>query len=196
MRAVLSAVVLFWVTMVEGLAMEHVPDGIHKDGVGRVTLGQPVPKDLIPKDAAERYIGGYHADFQAHDAFRLDTPPVTVFLDRGPFQRASRKKVVDPSEVQGLASRAVRDLRGAAKVRMIVVENAVVRTAAGVGVGSDLGALRSAYPDLRSWPVPPTFGGDECVAVTAALPSVHFHFKDCKAAEEGALVVRVILFRE
>lgn len=176
--------------------MEHVQEGIHEDGVGRVILGHPLPRDLIPEDAVERYLGGYHADAQTHDGFRLDAPPVTIFLDRGPFQRAARSRFLDPSESKGLASKALRALRGGAKVRMIRIESTDVKTGAGVGVGSDLKALRTAYPDLKVRPVPPTFGGDECVAATPALPAVHFHFKSCQAAEEGEGVVRVLLFRE
>ncbi len=176
--------------------MDHVPDGIHRDGVGRVLLGRPLPKDLVPKDAEGSYVAGYHADGQPHEGFRLEAPPVTVFLDRGPFQRASAKGMVDPSKAKALAGKAARAARGGAKVRMVVVDSADLKTRAGVGVGSDLEALRAAYPDLRVGPVPPTFGEDECVATTSVLPAVHFHFRTCKAAEDGEGVVRVLVFRE
>ncbi len=182
--------------LAEGMAMEYAPEGIHRDGVGRVVLGRPLPKDLVPRDPEAAYVAGYHGDAQPHEGFRLEVPPVTVFLDRGPFQRASTKGIVDPSEAKPLAGKAARATRNGAKVRMILVESPDLKTPAGVGVGSDLKALRAAYPDLRVGPVPPTFGGDECVATTPALPAVHFHFRNCKAAEEGEGVVRVLLFRE
>lgn len=197
MRAWAPVLTLVASTLVgEGIAMEHVPEGMHKAGVARVRLGAPLPRDLVPRDPEARYVAGYHADFQPHEGFRLDTPPVTAFLDQGPFQRASAKGVVDPSEAKGLAGKAARAARGGARVRMILVESADVKTSTGVGVGSNLEALRAAYPDLRVGPVPPTFGGDECVATTPSAPVFHFHFRTCRAAEDGEGVVRVLLFRE
>lgn len=176
--------------------MEHVPEGIHQDGVGTVLLGRPLPKDLIPKDIESRYVAGLYADAQPFDGFRLEHPQVLVFLDKGPYQKASLKGYAEPEKAQKLAKQAVQALRQGAKVRLIVVESADVKTEKGVGVGSDLRALKDAYPDIKFWAVPPTFGSDECVAITSSMPSVHFMFSDCKAAEAGGKVVRIIIFRE
>jgi hypothetical protein len=177
----------------ESSAMEHVPDGIHGNGVGRIALGAALPKDLVPKDASKRYVGGYHADGQAHDGFRLDAPPVTVFLDRGPFQQAAQSAPVDASKAKSLAAKAVKVLRAGAKVTLVLAESAKVKTAAGQGVGSDLKALKAAYPDLQVARVPATFGGDECVATSKKIPNVYLHFKTCAAAEKGDGVVRVLV---
>jgi hypothetical protein len=78
---------------------------------------------------------------------------------------------------------------------MILVESPEVKTETGAGVGTGLASLKVACPDLRVHPVPPTFGGDECVATPAAMPAVHFHFRTCKAADEGEGVVSILLFR-
>jgi len=181
---------------VDGFAMEHAenPDLISADGVGRIRLGRPVPKDLLPADAQASYVAGYHADAQPHEGFRLETPPVTVFLDRGPFLRAARSEAVAaPRPAFGV--QAMRAAKAGAKVRMILIESAVLKTASGVGVGSDLKALESAYGDLRLFAVPPSFGGDECTAQSASIPNVFFYFKTCEAAREGGTVVRVAIFR-
>ena len=181
---------------VEGVAMEQPgnPDLISADGVGRIRLGRPLPKDLLPVDAPASYVAGYHADAQPHEGFRLQTPPVTVFLDRGPFLRAARSEAV-AAPGPAFWARAMRAAKAGAKVRMILIESAVLKTAQGVGVGSDLKALESAYRDLRLSAVPASFGGDECVATSASIPNVFFYFRTCEAARDDGTVVRVAIFR-
>jgi hypothetical protein len=85
----------------------------------------------------------------------------------------------------------VKALREGARVRAVLVHGPGPVTGAGVGVGSRLEALKAAYPDLDLHPVPPTLGGDECVAESAALKNVRFLFASCDAARSGAPVVRV-----
>ncbi len=175
--------------------MEHPPDLIHRGGVGGITLGGPLPESVIPPDAEDRYVAGYHADFQPHEGFRLDAPAATVFLDRGPFLRLAAKRTPEPSS-PGLARRAVKAARRGAAVRMVSIESSRPRTAAGLGVGSDLASLAAAYPDLQLSPVPPTFGDDECVAVNPSEPEIHHYFRTCMSAEAGESVVRILLFQE
>jgi hypothetical protein len=78
-------------------------------------------------------------------------------------------------------------------LRLFAVE---VKTEAGVGVGSTLEALLAAYPDLQTRSLPPTLGKDRCNASTRALPGVYFHFESCDAADSGAGVVRVDVWRD
>ena len=188
-----SLLALAWAT--EARTMERTPDLIHRDGVGEILLGKPIPGTLLPADARDRYLAGFHADAQPHEGFRLDAPAVTVFLAEGPFGRQARRQVPDPT-APALARRAVRAARQGAPVVMMSIESSGPRTAEGLGVGSDLTALTTARPGLGLSPVPPTFGADECVAVDPSQPDVHFHFRTCEAARAGEGVLRILIFRE
>jgi hypothetical protein len=194
--AILLTLICLSATMADdGGSIDHAKWRIQGDGIGPVVLGRPLPKGLVTRELKERYVAGYHADFQPHEGFRLTDPPVTVMFDRGPFMRRSTKELADPNE-KGLPSKMVQAAKQGALVHMIVIETPAVTTGAGVGVGTVLTSLKAAYPDIRLRSVPPTFGHDECVAAPGDLPAVHFHFRTCKAAIDGEGIVRIMLFNE
>lgn len=168
---------------------------IRGDGVGAIRLDRPVPAAVLPGDLAQRYGVRYIADGQPLESVRLDRPPLTVAIADGPFsRRVAEAGLVEPDagpfRVAGAAA-----IRGGARVQRILVQGAGPVTAAGVGVGSALSALKGAYGDLSLQPVPPTLGGDECVGATQALPQVHFVFASCPDAQAGKPVIRIDLWR-
>lgn len=82
------------------------------------------------------------------------------------------------------------------KVSMIVIDSPDIKTKEGVGVGSTLKQLHSAYKDVNINQVPSTFGQDEAVAIIKDLPNVFFYFKDMKTAKSDGKAVRVMIFRQ
>lgn len=179
----------------EGKTMDHSKSllKISQNSVGPVKLGKPLPKEILTVELEERYVAGYFADGQPYEGFRLQEPPITVLLDRGPFMRKAKASMANPTE-KGLGAKALMTARKGAKVCMIIVESKDIKTDAGVGMGNDINALKAVYLDLKVNPVPPSFGNDECVANSQTLPNVHFYFRTCKAAKEGETVTRVIIF--
>lgn len=190
---------LFFFTAVGKAGEEKTMDNsktlwkISKNSVGPIKLGKMIPTKLLTREMEEQYVAGYYADGQPYEGFRFRDLGITVLLDRGPFLRQSRTSVADPAK-KGLAAKALMTAKKGAKVKMIIVESKNVTTDAGVGVGSNLAALKSAYPDLKINPVPSSFGNDECAASSKSLPNVYFYFSTCKAADEGQTVTRIILF--
>lgn len=164
---------------------------IRSDGVGAITLGRPLPEVIITQGLETRYIVRYVADAQPFEGFRFDAPPLTVLVDGGPFsQQVEAEGVIEPT-AERYRMAAAKVARDGAKARAILVHGPGPVTNAGVGVGSRIQALGSAYPDLALHPVPPTLGGDECVAESAMLPNVRFVFPSCEAAKSGGPVLRI-----
>lgn len=170
-----------------------VPWLIDAGGVGALRLGQPVPAGLVDDELARRYVAGYLGDGVAYDGFRLEHPPVTIVLSRGPFAELDRKGHEGPPPLELLRPRALGAVREGATIAAILVFARGLATAEGAGVGSTLQELEQAYPDLRVHPVPPTAGGDRAVAATGQLPGVAFYFSDFDAAQVGGQVTRVDL---
>jgi hypothetical protein len=166
---------------------------ISAGSVGAIAVGQPLPKHLLDEPLEARYVARYIGDAQPYEGFRFDTPPLTVFVEGGPFAKKAAEEPVEPDPAPYRAAGA-KAAQAGAKVRAVLIHGPGPATAAGVGVGSALPALKAAYPDLALRPVPPTLGGDECVADSAQLKDVRFVFASCKAAEAGEAVVRVDLW--
>ena len=179
----------------EGKTMDYSKSllKINQNSVGPVTIGKPIPEKLLTRGIEERYIAGYFADAQPYEGFQLQYPPVTVLLDRGPFMQKAKSSMANPAE-KGLPQKALMTAKKGAKVKMIIVESKDVKTDAGVGIGSDLNALKSVYHDLKVNPVPTSFGNDECVAYSQSLPNVYFYFHTCKSAKDGEGMTRILLF--
>jgi len=107
--------------------------------------------------------------------------------------------IADGIEVKGweMARPKLRiELNEGGKINALRLYGKAPQTQAGLGVGSTLKALQNAYPDLRTRNLPPTLGKDRCSATTRTLPDVRFHFESCEAAESGAEVIRVDLWRD
>ena len=187
----------FPVVAKEGGAMEPVANAwiVDSGGVGPVRLGHALPRALLPAGVGSRYFARYIADFQPTEGFEFDTPPVRVFLARGPFARKACSKTVEPAP-EAYRDAAVRAARRGAKVDLVMVVGPGPATAEGIGVGTGLAELRDAYRDLEVNPVPPTLGRDECMAMTRRLPGVYFAFESCDAARAGSPVVRVDVWRD
>lgn len=168
---------------------------IESDGVGPVHLGRPLPGELLAGDLAARYLLRYVADAQPLEGFRFDAPPLVAAIAGGPFARKVEAEGAIEPAADAYRTAAEKAARDGARVHLLMVHGAGPKTRAGVGVGSSLPALRAAYPDLALQPVPPTLGGDECVGTTAALPGVRFLLASCRAAENGAAVLRIDLGR-
>lgn len=107
--------------------------------------------------------------------------------------------IADGIQVKGWELTAPRlrvEVDDAGSVRALRLFEPDVKTEAGLGVGSTLSALLTAYPDLEKRSIPPTLGDDRCNASTSALPDVYFHFESCQAADSGAGVIRVDVWRD
>lgn len=168
---------------------------ITKDGVGNIKINKSLPSEVLTEELLQRYRAGYYADGIAYDGFRLENPPILVLLDSGPFIEKAKKGNPDPND-KSLVTKALSFARKKAKVKMIVIEDQEVRTDKGIGINSTLSDLKTAYDDTVLHPVPPTFGDDECVAMTKKLPNVHFYFPNCKSAEGGCQIRRILIFKE
>lgn len=162
------------------------------DGVGPLLLGRPLPAELLAQVLEARVILRTVADAQPFAGLRFDDPPLMVAL---PSDAAARREAdEEPPSAEARRRQVVAAARAGAPVRAILVHGPGPTTRAGIGVGSRLAALRAAYPDLELDPVPPTLGGDECVAESEALPRLRFLFASCEAAEAGAPVLRIDLW--
>ena len=177
----------------KGSSMSQASWTIGTGAVGAVALGRPLPKELLGEGLEARYIARYYGDAQPLEGFRLDAPPLTVVIEGGPFAKKAAEEPVEPTPDPYRADGA-KAAREGAKVRAVLVHGPGPVTAAGVGVGTALPALKAAYPDLALRPVPQTLGGDECVADSAQLKDVRFIFASCQAAESGAPVLRIDLW--
>ncbi|MCS6911722.1 MAG: hypothetical protein RMK29_16025 [Myxococcales bacterium] len=169
---------------------------IGSEGVGPIRLGGAVPQALLTADLDQHYVARYIADGQPFEGYRFEDPPLTVAIAGGPFARFSEKEAVDKVDPSRFRAAAGKQTRAGAKVQMIIVHGAGPATAAGIGVGSDLAALRTAYPDIKLHSVPETFGNDEAVARSPTLKNVHFVFRSRKAAEAGDKILRIDLWRD
>jgi hypothetical protein len=168
-----------------------VPWLIDAGGVGALRLGQPLPAALVDGELERGYVAGYLGDGVAYDGFRLEHPPLTVILSRGPFEELDRRDHEGAPPLDVLRPRALAAVREGATVRALLVHGRGLATAGGLGVGSTLAELERAYPDLRVSPVPPTAGGDRAVATSRSQPGLAFFFADFDAAHVGGPVTRV-----
>lgn len=165
--------------------------------VGPIALGKPLPAELIDDALADRYVARYIADAQPVDGFRFDAPGLTAFVEGGPFAKLSKRGFEGPPPTAELRVPGATAARAGAKVTMVMIDGPGAVTAAGLGVGATLVALKAAYPDLRTYPRPPTeerTRPDGCVARAKSMPGVGFVFSTCRAADAGELVGRVDLW--
>jgi hypothetical protein len=164
---------------------------LHLEGVGEIRLGAPLPVAF-----AGAVDGGYFArwasDGQPWEGVHLQDPPIQVGLAGGPWTKEALRSGEPP--VMETLSVAARSWAPRAKVANIVVKDARVHSAGGVGVGSTLFAIEAAHGKASVLPVPQTLGEDECNVQVAALPGVSFVFTTCAAAKEGAAASRVDLW--
>lgn len=176
---------------------------ITSDGIGPIRLGKALPVDLLPKDLVSRYQAGLHSDGEPYDALHLEHPNIIIFFDRGPFQFEFGRRpeaalgILKDKGPEVFGRRLSGYLKRGVRVKAIMVMDPTIRTGQGVGPSSTLEELKKAYPDVKLWPVPPTLGGDECVAQSPSLQNVRFIFSSCEAAKvHGGAVVRVDLWLE
>lgn len=160
--------------------------------LGPVEVGSSLPAELLDGDLAMHYLARYIADAQPVDAFAYESPPLLIILASGPFRTQVEKtgKVSKPDS-DALRAKAADDARRGAKVKTIMVRGEGPVTDAGVGVGSKLVELKTAYADLQLSALPETLGNDTCRAHSKTLPGVQFMFATCSQAKDGASVVRV-----
>ncbi|MCW5802126.1 MAG: hypothetical protein KIT31_07045 [Deltaproteobacteria bacterium] len=165
---------------------------IKSGAVGPLVLGEGVPASM--HDHLERtYVGKMIADGVAIDGFELAEPAILVAFADGPFAKHDLDGTPVPP-LDKLRAEAAAAVRAKHPVTRLFVRGAGPRTERGVGVGSDLAALRAAYRDLRVNAQPATMGEDRCAAHTKELPDVGFIFASCDAADAGGKVLRVDLW--
>ena len=172
------------------LIASHV---ISDAGVGPVLLGAPLPKSH--RNAAKltaQYETTFYADAQPLEGFHLDEPAVFAAVD-GPFTTwGQRHAPAKPPRV--IKEQAVkRALAGKLAVRMIVVRDERLTTAAGVHVASAWSEVKAAYPEAKIVELPGLWEEPTCLA---RVGQVQFFFKRCEkggtiGAEEK--VIRIVV---
>ena len=156
-------------------------------GIGALQLGASPARPAAGWEAS--YTTGFYADAQPLEGFRFDDPPVTAYIEGGPFARWGMDHPGEDSPA-ALKQRAAKLAgQGKLQIRMIVVTDPRPKTEAGIGVGDSYSKLKQKFPGLGGIESFPGLWEEPSCVVT--LDQTLWYFFDSCQASGQAKVTRI-----
>ncbi len=171
---------------------------IERGGVGPLRIGQPLPQEVLGPDAASRYVTTFYADAQPLEGFRLEQPPLTVFVKGGPFYDVGMKDPAAPVPAD-MAERAVSVGRnGELVVQMLVITAPGLETASKVSVGSRFDQVMGAHPTAKLTVLPGLWEEPSCIVALDPKHRRQLFFAKCQRRanppiDPAEAVIRIVI---